>query len=170
MDEPTTALDVVVQQEIMDEIERLRAELGFSIIFITHDLSLLLEISDTLAVMYAGRIVELAPTELVASAPAHPYTLGLLRSFPDMRGARRELRGIPGTPPDLRQAIGGCAFAPRCDYAFESCRTVLPQSSGQAACHLHNPVLCPGGPPHELSGERPAAESAGGPSRTGDRA
>jgi peptide/nickel transport system ATP-binding protein len=143
----------------------------------------------------AGRIVELAPTELVASAPAHPYTLGLLRSFPDMRGARRELRGIPGTPPDLRQAIGGCAFAPRCDYAFESCATILPQSSTdgtadrpraaggeRAACHLHNPGLYPGGPPPELSGERPrgplsgsqvqagpAAESAAGPSRTADR-
>jgi peptide/nickel transport system ATP-binding protein len=173
MDEPTTALDVVVQQEILDEIERLRAELGFSVIFITHDLSLLLEISDTLAVMYAGRIVELAPTEVVASAPAHPYTLGLLRSFPDMRGARRELRGIPGTPPDLRQAIPGCAFAPRCDYAFEPCRTVLPESStdgaacrpraaggARAACHLHNPVLCPGGPPPELSG--PTLREVGG--------
>ncbi len=105
MDEPTTALDVVVQREILDEIERLREELGFSVIFITHDLSLLLEISDRLAVMYAGRIVEYAPTELVAAAPAHPYTLGLLGSFPDMRGARRELRGIPGTPPDLREDL-----------------------------------------------------------------
>jgi peptide/nickel transport system ATP-binding protein len=162
MDEPTTALDVVVQQEILDEIERLRAELGFSVIFITHDLSLLLEISDTLAVMYAGKIVELAPTGLVASAPEHPYTLGLLRSFPDMRGPRRELRGIPGTPPDLRQAIGGCAFAPRCDYAFEPCAAVLPERSGQAACHLHDPGLRPGGPPPGLSGERPAMREAKG--------
>src|SRR5580658_5104923 len=165
MDEPTTALDVVVQREILDEIERLREELGFSVIFITHDLSLLLEISDRLAVMYAGEIIEYAPSERVGSAPAHPYTLGLLRSFPDMRGARRELRGVPGTPPDLRQAIPGCAFAPRCDYAFEPCSTVLPDSSedgtvdrppaaggGRAACHLHNPVLCPGGPPPELGG------------------
>ena len=99
MDEPTTALDVVVQREILDEIERLREERGFAIIFITHDLSLLLEISDRLAVMYAGEIVEYAPSEPVGTAPAHPYTSGLLRSFPDLRGARRTLRGVPGTRP-----------------------------------------------------------------------
>jgi len=166
MDEPTTALDVVVQQEILDEIERLREALGFSIIFITHDLSLLLEVSDTLAVMYAGQVVEYAPTEQVAAAPAHPYTLGLLRSFPDMRGQRRELRGIPGTPPDLAEQITGCAFAARCSYAFEKCRTIspvlrqlpgdiragLPVAGWDAACHLHDPDLCPGGPPAALSG------------------
>ena len=99
MDEPTTALDVVVQREILDEIERLREELGFAVIFITHDLSLLLEISDRLAVMYAGEIVEYAPSEQVGTAPAHPYTSGLLRSFPDLRGARRVLRGVPGIRP-----------------------------------------------------------------------
>jgi peptide/nickel transport system ATP-binding protein len=180
MDEPTTALDVVVQQEILDEIERLREALGFSIIFITHDLSLLLEISDTLAVMYAGRIVEYAPSEKVSVAPAHPYTLGLLRSFPDMRGERRELRGVPGSPPDLREHIEGCAFAPRCGYAFESCRTVPPAllpvtdrpdaASPRAgdvwrvACHLHVPGRYPQGPPDELSGAAlagPAARSGG---------
>src|ERR1035437_8875796 len=120
MDEPTTALDVVVQREILDEIERLRAKLGFSIIFITHDLSLLLEISDRLAVMYAGEVVEYSPSVPIALAPAHPYTLGLLRSFPDMRGARRELRGVPGAPPDLRDDFPGCPFQPRCDYHFDS--------------------------------------------------
>jgi len=166
MDEPTTALDVVVQQEILDEIDRLREALGFSIIFITHDLSLLLEVSDTLAVMYAGQVVEYAPTEQVAAAPAHPYTLGLLRSFPDMRGQRRELRGIPGSPPDLGERIVGCAFAARCGYVVEACRTAspvlqqlpgelragLPVAGWDAACHLHNLDLCPGGPPAELSG------------------
>jgi peptide/nickel transport system ATP-binding protein len=160
MDEPTTALDVVVQREILDEIERLREELGFSIIFITHDLSLLLEISDRLAVMYAGQFAEYAPSELLARAPGHPYTLGLLRSFPDMRGRRRELRGISGTPPDLRQDFTGCPFAPRCDHAFEPCPDVVPLlhrlkdrpagDSWQAACHLQDPAYRPGGPPQEL--------------------
>jgi peptide/nickel transport system ATP-binding protein len=171
MDEPTTALDVVVQREILDEIERLRAERGFAIIFITHDLSLLLEISDRLAVMYAGEIVEWAPSEVVGSSPAHPYTLGLLRSFPDLRGARRVLRSIPGHPPDLRDSLPGCAFAARCDYAFEPCHTIRPvlapaaarPGAGRpaagwlAACHLHNPALRPAGPPAELTGHAEGA-------------
>jgi peptide/nickel transport system ATP-binding protein len=166
MDEPTTALDVVVQREILDEIERLREELGFSVIFITHDLSLLLEVSDRLAVMYAGEVIERAPSELVGAAPAHPYTLGLLRSFPDIRGVRRELRGVPGSPPDLRDGLPGCPFLPRCDYGFGSCgdiHPVLRQPAGRAgpgtraagwqvACHLHDPGQCPSGPPPALSG------------------
>jgi peptide/nickel transport system ATP-binding protein len=144
MDEPTTALDVVVQREILDEIERLREEFGFSVVFITHDLSLLLEVSDRLAVMYAGQIVEYAPTELMGRTPAHPYTQGLLGSFPHMRGERRELHGIPGSPPDLRADFAGCPFAPRCPAAFEPCHTtpppLLPVPGGEAgwlaACHL----------------------------------
>ena len=167
MDEPTTALDVVVQREILDEIERLREELGFSVIFITHDLSLLLEISDRLAVMYAGEIIEYAPSERVGSAPAHPYTLGLLRSFPDIRGARRELRGVPGTPPDLRDDFGGCPFGPRCSYAFGPCRSMppvlRPVAAGRGgaeadrwtvACHLHDPDYRPDGPPASSAGQR----------------
>jgi peptide/nickel transport system ATP-binding protein len=147
MDEPTTALDVVVQREILDEIERLRAELGFSVVFITHDLSLLLEISDRLAVMYAGEIVEYAPTESLHDAAAHPYTRGLLRSFPDLRGEARELRGVPGQPPDLSRELVGCPFAPRCEHAFDPCRRVAPvlaEPAGTAgrrvACHLHDPA------------------------------
>jgi peptide/nickel transport system ATP-binding protein len=188
MDEPTTALDVVVQREILDEIERLREERGFAIIFITHDLSLLLEISDRLAVMYAGEIVEWAPSEAVRDAPAHPYTLGLLRSFPDMRAARQVLRGVPGHPPDLRNPLPGCPFAPRCDYAFEPCHAshpVLRAAAGQAgpagwrvACHLHDPALRPDGPPAELAGSaarhrpsRPAATATGaGSAATADHA
>jgi len=153
MDEPTTALDVLVQREILDEIERLRAQLGFAVIFITHDLALLLEISDRLAVMYAGQVVEYAPAEQVATSPLHPYTRGLLRSFPDLRGGRRDLRGIPGSPPDLRNALTGCPFAPRCESVFEPCTEVAPElrtpsgrSSGggsggswPVACHLHDP-------------------------------
>jgi peptide/nickel transport system ATP-binding protein len=168
MDEPTTALDVVVQREILDEIERLREELGFSVIFITHDLSLLLEISDRLAVMYAAEVVERAPAELVAQAPAHPYTLGLLRSFPDMRSVRRELRGVPGIPPDLRNDFPGCPFQPRCEFRFAPCRTAHPVlrepvrragaaadpqvSDWRVACHLQDPAYRPGGPPAGLNG------------------
>jgi peptide/nickel transport system ATP-binding protein len=174
MDEPTTALDVVVQREILDEIERLREELGFSVIFITHDLSLLLEVSDRLAVMYAGEIVERAPSELVTGAPAHPYTFGLLRSFPDMRSARRELRGVPGQPPDLRNAFAGCPFEPRCDFRFEPCPTIAPAlipaagqrdsaaagSDWRVACHLHDHAHRPAGPPAELSGAAVPADTA----------
>jgi peptide/nickel transport system ATP-binding protein len=145
MDEPTTALDVLVQREILDEVERLRAELGFSVIFITHDLSLLLEISDRLAVMYAGQVIEYAPAEQVATAPLHPYTRGLLRSFPDLRGERREMHGIPGSPPDLRTELVGCPFAPRCESVFEPCHGITPPlraptGSWPVACHLHDPA------------------------------
>jgi peptide/nickel transport system ATP-binding protein len=153
MDEPTTALDVLVQREILDEIERLRTQLGFAVIFITHDLALLLEISDRLAVMYAGQVVEYAPAEQVAAEPLHPYTRGLLRSFPDLRGGRKDLRGIPGSPPDLRNALTGCPFAPRCESVFDPCHDVVPllrtapvlrtPSGGgggwPVACHLHDP-------------------------------
>ena len=144
MDEPTTALDVLVQREILDEIERLREKLGFAVIFITHDLGLLLEISDRLAVMYAGRVVEYAPAAQLVDGARHPYTQGLLRSFPDLRGERRVLRGIPGTPPDLRAAIPGCAFADRCEHVFEPCRSTRPPLAAHAAwpvaCHLDDPA------------------------------
>jgi oligopeptide/dipeptide ABC transporter ATP-binding protein len=127
MDEPTTALDVVVQRDILDEINGLRKELGFSIIFITHDLPMLVEISDRLIVMYAGEIVERAPSEWVGQSPAHPYTLALQDSCPDLLGERKELRGIAGVPPDLRERIEGCSFRPRCPYAFGPCATVHPE-------------------------------------------
>ncbi len=126
MDEPTTALDVVTQREILQEIIELRDRLGFSVLFITHDLSLLLELADTIAVMYAGRIVEHAPAGQLLAAPRHPYSLGLLRSFPSLHGPRRELTGIPGSPPDLRNLPTGCAFHPRCGYAMPRCSTDVP--------------------------------------------
>ncbi|MGP4111188.1 ABC transporter ATP-binding protein [Streptomyces sp. 4N509B] len=170
MDEPTTALDVVVQREILDEIVRLRDAFDFSVIFITHDLTLLLELSDRLAVMYAGRIVEYAATGHVAAGAAHPYTQGLLRSFPDLLGDRRELRGIPGQPPDLKEELPGCAFADRCEHAFDRCATVRPADHAvagaggepwRAACHLHDPAARAGsgtgtgptGPTTEKEGE-----------------
>jgi ABC-type dipeptide/oligopeptide/nickel transport system ATPase component len=100
MDEPTTALDVVVQREIMQQVEALKRDFGFAVLFITHDLSLLLEFADRIAIMYAGEVVESAPAERLGSDPQHPYTQGLLRSFPPLSGPQLRLTGIPGSPPD----------------------------------------------------------------------
>src|SRR5579885_437780 len=161
MDEPTTALDVVVQREILQNIAALRAEFGFSVIFITHDLSLLLEIADQIAIMYAGRMVEMGPAELLYRQPRHPYTDGLLHSFPTLHGPRRNMHGIPGSPPDLRSVPSGCAFHPRCSFAFGACQTVVPAlwspspdaPEQRVACHLYDVSLIPNGIPEQL---RPA--------------
>ncbi len=147
MDEPTTALDVVVQREILMEIMSLRERLNFSVIFITHDLSLLLEMADKTAIMYAGCIVEMATCRELHQQPRPPYSYGLLNSFPTLHGPRRRMTGIPGSPPDLRDIPPGCAFHPRCPMAFEACSihlpTLLPSTSetpGQlVACHLYDP-------------------------------
>lgn len=170
MDEPTTALDVVVQREILSEILRLREEFGFSVIFITHDLSLLLELADKVAIMYAGRIIEMASRDDLYAHPRHPYSYGLLHSFPTLHGPRHRMTGIPGSPPDLRAIPSGCSFNPRCPFAFDACPRVFPQlgpavaSSPEqlAACHLYNPTLYNGEPPtqaefaarYEALGER----------------
>lgn len=126
MDEPTTALDVVIQRQIVDKIMELKDRLGFAVIFITHDLSLLIELSDTIAVMYAGRIVEIAEAQEFYRRPAHPYSRGLLGSFPTLGGDRRELTGIPGSPPDLRALPPGCSFAPRCPLVQPRCEEAMP--------------------------------------------
>ncbi|MFI6502483.1 ABC transporter ATP-binding protein [Nonomuraea typhae] len=141
MDEPTTAVDVVMQRQIMRQIMRLRRELGFAVIFVTHDLSLLIEMADKIAIMYGGRIVELAGAKDIYHAPRHPYTRGLRDSFPPLHGERRRLRGIPGSPPDLRETPAGCAFAPRCADRMEACRSSVPAlldlDGRQVACLLH---------------------------------
>jgi peptide/nickel transport system ATP-binding protein len=124
MDEPTTALDVVVQRDILAQIVELKEQLGFSILFITHDLSLLLELADRIAVMYAGQLMEVGAAEQLQHAPSHPYTMGLLNSFPSLHGPRRDLAGIPGSPPDLRREPEGCPFLPRCDFGTEACTSV----------------------------------------------
>jgi len=124
MDEPTTALDVVVQRDILAQIVELKEQLGFSILFITHDLSLLLELADRIAVMYAGQLLEVGPAQELQHTPAHPYTMGLLNSFPSLHGPRRDLAGIPGTPPDLRREPAGCPFLPRCGYGTQACTSV----------------------------------------------
>lgn len=114
MDEPTTALDVVVQKEIMQQIERLKEQMGFSVLFITHDLSLMVEFSDRIGIMYAGQIVELAPAKELFNNPLHPYTQGLMSSFPALSGPKVKLAGIGGAPPDMVMPPTGCRFHPRC--------------------------------------------------------
>jgi len=130
MDEPTTALDVVLQRQILAEIMQLQSRLGFSVIFITHDLSLLIELADTIMVMYAGRIVEVGNTSEIHHTPRHPYSRGLLRSFPVLDGPRLRLVGIPGSPPDLKALPTGCAFHPRCPDRLEKCATSPPSLTG----------------------------------------
>jgi peptide/nickel transport system ATP-binding protein len=118
LDEPTTALDVVVQREIMQQVEALKRDFGFAVLFITHDVSLLLEFADRIAIMYAGEVVETAPAEQIATNSQHPYTQGLLRSFPPLTGPLERLTGIPGSPPDLRNPPSGCRFHPRCPHCM----------------------------------------------------
>jgi peptide/nickel transport system ATP-binding protein len=142
MDEPTTALDVVVQREILAKIAELREQFGFSILFITHDMSLLVEISDRIAIMYAGEIVEMAPSRELFENPLHPYTQGLMASFPALTGPRKQLEGIPGSPPDLISPPSGCRFHPRCPYRMDICDKVNPplveaRPGHFVACHLH---------------------------------
>jgi peptide/nickel transport system ATP-binding protein len=129
MDEPTTALDVVTQREILEELKGLRDQFGFAVVFITHDLSLLIEIADSIAVMYAGRLVERASAAALFRAPRHPYTLGLLSSFPPLHGPRVPMTGIPGSPPDLRALPSGCVFHPRCRFALDRCAVQAPPLS-----------------------------------------
>ena len=118
-DEPTTALDVIVQDTIMDLIESFKKE-GTSILFITHDLALAAERSDRIAVMYAGKLVELGNVDQIIDNPKHPYTIGLLQSVPDLWGPRK-IESISGYPPDLRTPPSGCRFHPRCKEKFEPC-------------------------------------------------
>jgi len=127
MDEPTSALDVVAQRSLMAQIKALQKSLGFAVIFVTHDMSLVGHFSDRLAVMYAGAIVEIGPTRRIFATPGHPYTQGLLESFPSVRGPKIPLRGIPGAPPNMFMLPGGCRFHPRCAKVMERCSTESPE-------------------------------------------
>jgi peptide/nickel transport system ATP-binding protein len=142
MDEPTTALDVVVQRAIMDEIDRLREQLGFSVLLISHDLDLVAERASRLAIMYAGRVVEAGPAAEVAARPRHPYTEALLASTMSVDGPAGRISELPGRPPDLIAAEPGCAFFSRCakarpghDQQVPPLREVAP--GHQVACHLY---------------------------------
>jgi peptide/nickel transport system ATP-binding protein len=148
MDEPTTALDVVVQREILQQVEALKRDFGFAVLFITHDLSLLLEFADRIAIMYAGEIVESAPAGRLAADPRHPYTQGLLQSFPPLTGPLMRLTGIPGSPPDLLDLPSGCRFHPRCPHCLPAQRGLYTRQTTErprlrtiepgheVACHL----------------------------------
>ena len=130
-DEPTTALDVTIQAQILDLIRRLQRELQMSVLFITHDMGVVAEIADDVAVMYAGEVVEQAPVRDIFAHPRHPYTIGLSASIPNARrdfdetGARRRLKPIPGTVPSLYDMPAGCAFAPRCAHAIPACANTV---------------------------------------------
>jgi peptide/nickel transport system ATP-binding protein len=140
-DEPTTALDVMVQAQILALLEKLRKDLGLSLILITHDLSVIAETCDRVMVMYAGKVAEEGPVRRVFTAPRHPYTAKLLSSFPNIRADRRTLSVIPGSPPDLRTPPPGCRFAPRCEHVMPVCTAEVPpevrfDDGVRVACHL----------------------------------
>ena len=140
MDEPTTALDVVVQREILQKVYQLKQEFGFSILLITHDLSLMVEFCDRIGIMYSGQLVEVSGSKEILDKPQHPYTFGLGNSFPTLRGELKEMIGIPGTPLDLSNVPPGCRFAERCFKASDECRVDEPElifreGRGWVACH-----------------------------------
>lgn len=153
MDEPTTALDVVVQRQILQQITDLQQEFGFAVLFITHDLSMLIEFAHRIGVMYAGELVELSDARQLFQHPKHPYTVGLMSSFPPLTGPRKVMYGIPGSPPNLASPPSGCRFHPRCLYhdpsqpvLFDRQAAVTPAlrevEPGQwVACHLYDADL-----------------------------
>ncbi|MGW3268735.1 ABC transporter ATP-binding protein [Streptomyces sp. NPDC001056] len=145
-DEPTTALDVTVQAQVMDLLAELRREYRMGLVLITHDLGVVADVADRIAVMYAGRIVESAPVRDIYKAPAHPYTRGLLDSVPRLDLKGRELYAIKGLPPNLARVPPGCSFHPRCPMARDVCRTDVPplyEVSGDrgSACHFWRECL-----------------------------
>ncbi|MEU6617974.1 ABC transporter ATP-binding protein [Streptomyces sp. JL1001] len=145
-DEPTTALDVTVQAQVMDLLAELQRELNMGLILITHDLGVVADVADKIAVMYAGRIVETAPVHEIYKAPAHPYTKGLLQSIPRLDQKGRELYAIKGLPPNLTRIPPGCAFNPRCPMAQDMCRSDVPplyevDEQRRSACHFWKETL-----------------------------
>jgi len=121
-DEPTTALDVTIQDQILKLLGALQRELGVSLVFVSHDLAVIAQTCSRVAVMYAGQVVETGTVDAVFREPRHPYTLGLLRSVPDFDAVRTHLAAIPGSPPDLAAPPAGCRFHPRCSFVQEDCR------------------------------------------------
>ena len=125
-DEPTTALDVIVQDRILREMRNIQRSLDMSMIYISHDMAVIAEVSDVVGVMYAGKLVEFGPTSDVYARPIHPYTRSLMSAFPSVREEKHDLATLPGEPPDLLNPPSGCRFHPRCAYATDDCRTSIP--------------------------------------------
>lgn len=145
-DEPTTALDVTVQAQIMELLQKLQEEMGMGLVLITHDLGVVADMADRIIVMYAGRAVEECPVHDLYRAPAHPYTAGLLRSVPRLDGSEEDLQPIGGAPPDMTVVAPGCPFRPRCEWARDMCRHERPllRRAGEqrhSACHFAEEVL-----------------------------
>lgn len=136
LDEPTTALDLLTQKNIIEVLKNIKSKLGTTMIFITHDLSLAAELADRVAVMYAGRIVELGDVYEVFYRPKHPYTYALMKTVPKLTSVDEELYPIPGSPPDMVNMPPGCKFLPRCPYAADVCKQVEPPDEWVASGHL----------------------------------
>lgn len=142
-DEPTTALDVTVQRDILNLLDDLRRDLRMALLLVTHNVGLLSERTDRLAILYGGEIVEIGPTATVLNSPSHPYTQGLLKSLPRLSHSNRRLPALPGQPPDPSRLPAGCSFHPRCPSVFAPCETKAPAlrprgiPAVQCACHLY---------------------------------
>jgi len=150
-DEPTTALDATVQIQVLILLRKLQAEMGMGVIFVTHDLGVAAQIADKVAVMYAGRIVEMGPVRDLLRNPLHPYTQGMLASTVHGQDRNSDIQAIPGSPPDMRREIPGCAFAPRCPHATALCRSTQPGETAPSAGRI---VRC-----HLVSGEMAEAQA-----------
>jgi peptide/nickel transport system ATP-binding protein len=142
-DEPGTALDVIVQAQVLQLMRALKEKLGLSMMMISHDLSIVAEVCEKIAIMYAGHVVEYGDIEEIFKEPLHPYTQGMLGAFPSIKGDKKKLVSIPGQPPDLLQPPPGCPFSPRCPFAMEVCKTKFPEKkkmgSGEhyVSCYLY---------------------------------
>ena len=144
-DEPTTALDVIMQNQVLGRFRELQRESGTSVLYISHDVGVIAAMCDRVAIMYAGTVVESGGTEQVFTSPRHPYTQGLIRAFPRLHGPKRALLSIPGTPPVISGAVVGCRFRPRCPYAEPMCAEkdpdLWPVGTGHSsACHVSGKV------------------------------
>jgi peptide/nickel transport system ATP-binding protein len=143
-DEPTTALDVIVQDALLKRIRLIQEQLNMAMIYISHDIAVIAEVSERVGVMYAGRLVEMASSEAIFHRPVHPYTMALMSAFPSIVGEKTELVILPGEPPDLLNPPPGCRFHPRCPYVTEICKEQVPEFADHDGRHL---VACwhPGG-------------------------